>query len=501
MFLKLVAQLDDPRHIEPLPDLDFNIRSGNSLVGFASEAALDAAERSELDLTGAAARIKEEAEVAAKAYVRFRHLQEQAPLDACELAEAKEELRSRLSDVATEADGLLAWWYGVPRDKPKRFTEWRRSHEPFHWITDFYGVMHQAGFDVVVGNPPYVQRSKITSYTTRGYATDRTPDIYAAFVERSLHLMHSDGRLGLILPISFQFSSDFASARDVVRGGTAQAWVSTFSRNPAALFYAGLGVRNTILLAKGGEPTPAMIYSSRLHRWVEEARPHLFEQVSYLELPTSLQREGWARLDNPGLTRLFARLASRGFRLVPGRMRKAHELRFKNTALYYISTFSEDPPSFDGRGRPISHTMVGQIAFDTLSIRDCALAITLGKLSVLWWAATGDDFHVTSKGLGSLPVSPEQFPAKTQAKLAAYGAALRREMPKHVIYTQYAGKKMGNYDIKCLRHLTDEIDRYLLEVLDASDTWEDVEVAYARFMKMTKERPGTTRADLSEEAD
>ncbi|HUS45084.1 MAG TPA: DNA methyltransferase, partial [Phycisphaerae bacterium] len=36
LFLKLVAQVDDPDRIEPLPDIDFNIRAGNTLVGFAT---------------------------------------------------------------------------------------------------------------------------------------------------------------------------------------------------------------------------------------------------------------------------------------------------------------------------------------------------------------------------------------------------------------------------------------------------------------------------------
>src|SRR5207249_7441437 len=42
LFLKLVAQLEPdaskPNYgIEPLPDIDFNIRAGNTLVGFATE--------------------------------------------------------------------------------------------------------------------------------------------------------------------------------------------------------------------------------------------------------------------------------------------------------------------------------------------------------------------------------------------------------------------------------------------------------------------------------
>ncbi len=34
LFLKLVAQVDSQDRIEPLPDIDFNIRAGNTLVGY-----------------------------------------------------------------------------------------------------------------------------------------------------------------------------------------------------------------------------------------------------------------------------------------------------------------------------------------------------------------------------------------------------------------------------------------------------------------------------------
>jgi len=43
LFLKLVSQVDTGRELEPLPDIDFNIRAGNTLVGYATEAQFDAA--------------------------------------------------------------------------------------------------------------------------------------------------------------------------------------------------------------------------------------------------------------------------------------------------------------------------------------------------------------------------------------------------------------------------------------------------------------------------
>ena len=36
LFLRLVAQLESYDQIEPLPDIDFNVRAGNTLVGFTS---------------------------------------------------------------------------------------------------------------------------------------------------------------------------------------------------------------------------------------------------------------------------------------------------------------------------------------------------------------------------------------------------------------------------------------------------------------------------------
>ena len=36
LFLKLAAQLESYDQIEPLPDIDFNIQAGNTLIGFTS---------------------------------------------------------------------------------------------------------------------------------------------------------------------------------------------------------------------------------------------------------------------------------------------------------------------------------------------------------------------------------------------------------------------------------------------------------------------------------
>jgi hypothetical protein len=117
---------------------------------------------------------------------------------------------------------------------------------------------------------------------------------------------------------------------------------------------------------------------------------------------------------------------------------------------------------------------------------------------VIWWAATGDDFDVTSKGLGSLPVSPNNFSNKSIQELDLIALKIKNEMSNHIIYTNYAGKRMGNYDIKNIRNLTDEVDHLILREFGIPESWDDLELAYARFMKMTRERHGTTRGDMGD---
>ena len=167
LFLKLVAQLERYEQIEPLPDVDFNIRAGNTLVGFTSLDAVrqamtitpDGQHRALFDEDRASlVRIEEEAEVASAAFNQFRWQQtmfggEIAPAD-------KTDLRERLRSLADELDRYLATEYGIDPKDPSAYDAWRVSHQPFHWFVEFYGIMSKGGFDVVIGNPPYVEYSK-----------------------------------------------------------------------------------------------------------------------------------------------------------------------------------------------------------------------------------------------------------------------------------------------------------------------------------------------------
>ena len=384
LFLKLVAQLKSYDQVEPLPDIDFNIRAGNTLVGFTSLNAVrqamtitpDGQHRALFDEDRAAlARIEEEAEIASRAFNMFR--EQQTALGGEVTANDKADLRRRLQNLGGELDRYLATEYGIDLDKPAAYEAWRASHQPFHWFVEFYGIMRSGGFDVIVGNPPYLATSKVRkSYTIHNFGTQSCSDIYACVIERSGGLLLQDGRVGMIVPLSLGFSSDFDICRRLLFSRYPHNWFSSFGRIPSALFSFDVRVRNIVHLGHngGGDSDPAS-YTTRLHRWFEKARPVLFPNLEYVPFRPPLWKYRIPKLNCPALASTFETALQRNRTLqhVLSKKPTKHVLHFKQTAYNWLA-FSPDVPPATLNGRPVSQTMIGGIYFQDAKTLDLPMA-------------------------------------------------------------------------------------------------------------------------------
>jgi hypothetical protein len=416
LFLKLVAQVerDTARPndgLEPLPDVDFNIRTGNTLVGFATldevRRVVTGTDQAELmlgDKPAVLRKIEEDAEVVDLAYRRFRQGQVSDEPNSAALHTFKENLRNSLATLADTLDRYLAKEYGIAPDRqPKEFAEWKVSHQPFHWCVDFYGIMSQDGFDAIIGNPPYVVFSPAKvpySISAQTYTTLPTKNLYAFVYERSLALSQSRARIGLIVQLTAISSERLPMLQDLLlERGTVRAL--PFPRRPESMF-DGVEMPVVILFSEPGNR--GQFITSRIGRFYTEERDAALETLGMH--PHDVRRDGFrigklgTALEQSIYRKLVAHRQTIGTIAAP---QGKHVLYYQEACRYWLKACA-GLPFFEKNGiaMPPSHGR-------TISFGDdqaVGFAVPLVNSSLFYWfySVFSDCEHVNDALIRTFPI-------------------------------------------------------------------------------------------------
>ena len=113
---------------------------------------------------------------------------------------ARRERLPTLADNVKRGNSLIS---GEEAELRPYFGDGWRDKQPFDWEQEFANVMEGGGFDVVIGNPPYVRiqsllRAEADYYRGNYESAFGSFDIYVLFIERGLKLLRPGGRLGFI---------------------------------------------------------------------------------------------------------------------------------------------------------------------------------------------------------------------------------------------------------------------------------------------------------------
>jgi hypothetical protein len=286
--------------------MDFNIRSGNTLVGYATadqvrkafteERKSDRQVQSRLlmgEEEDSYKQFEESAELADRAFRQFRA--QQTTHGGKVTHKDKLDLRKRLAELNAELDRNLASDYGITSKNSgskttyeQAFTKWKENHQPFHWFVEFYGIMSEGGFDVIIGNPPYVEYAKVKKdYTINGYATESCGNLYAFLTERSFCLLQEEGSFGFIVPISLVCTQRMEVLQNSIASFSKNIWLSNYAERPGKLFI-GAEVLLTIVLTRTGISS-ANYFTTKFMKWASEERSNLFHRIEYQNIQNKIK--------------------------------------------------------------------------------------------------------------------------------------------------------------------------------------------------------------------
>jgi len=394
------------------------------------------------------------------AYQRFKDVQLTQNEDLEAFKTAKTALRQRLFKL----DNLLnRQMYKNITDKDvdeqgmfanADFQEWHTSHQPFHWIAEFYDIMQgNGGFDVIIGNPPYVSMSKI-NYLSNS-AEFSCSDLYGHVIQRVLSILHKQGTHGFIVMHNLAFSANFHDVRKLLLKYEGNKWFSFFGRIPAGLFAGDVRVRNCIYILN---PMGKHTYTTRLHRWFPEQRDSLMQIQKYCEC---IIKDSIPMLYSSILQSLYEDNQSHtGFL---DRM-NGETLYFNQSAYNWLSVSPNEAPIYDKHDHRIPRDTIGKLKVK----KDWSKMILLflcGKITYTKWLTYGDEFHLTIENLQSFPFPFERLSPKDCAILNDLGDEFIKKLPETIQFKLNAGKKVGAFNTSKLWYITDKSDAIFLRYL------------------------------------
>ena len=473
LFLKLVAQLESYDQIEPLPDIDFNVRAGNTLVGFTS---LDAVQQAMTVMPNgqhrqvfpedqaALDRINEEAEIASAAFNQFRW--QQTMYGGQVTSADKQALRDLLRKLDDELDHLLAAEYGVNLKRATAFNSWRTSHQPFHWFVEFYGIMGKDGFDVVIGNPPYVEYNKVKNeYTVKAYKTEPCGNLYAFVVERNKRLRSKSGRTSMIVPHSAICTDRMAEVQTVLFGDSV-TWSSTYDIRPSKLF-EGVDQRLCIYVTRRAKGN-ASSFTSRYHRWHEGKRPTLFQHLEYVDSTSFGFTNSVPKMDSMLDSNVLAKLKRQAPLGLSLGGKRGHAIYYHNAPRYWVRATDFAPYFWNERNGEQISTQVKSLSFATEGDANAVVAALNSSLFYWWFLLLSDSRHLNLREIESFPIGLQTMGKSAKQRLAQLTDELMESFKRHSQRKETRYKATGKviydeFDQKPSKPIVDRIDRVLAE--------------------------------------
>lgn len=486
LFLKMVAVVDvDMRApnlgLDPLPDIDFNIRCGNTLVGYATEQQLeesitfgDMFARIEFK-----ERIQNKLEIVSKTYETFKWLQMNQQDNREAFKEAKKQLRDKLASLNEDLNQHL---YG--RKPDFGYTPWLLRTQPFHWIAEFYEIMHNGGFDVIIGNPPYVTFTENSlPYKVDGYLCYNTKNLFSLVGERCLCLADGKASIGYIIPLSGLSIVGFESFQKIIFSNRI-SWNSFYSgdRNPAELF-TGVKIRAAIYISRPYACT--VKYVTKYIKYYTQERTVLFNKVVYVKetLPGNSAPKIDGDLGLSIICKILQCKNSLGTHLI------GKDYFYYHAAPIYWCKALMDTQSLQSLGLNIADSYKKR-SIDS-QYKDFAFSLLNSTLFFYYWIVNSDCYNETKKYIIEFKI-PEVIDFSVFAGLANQ---LNRSLLDNMQVAEYTYKNRGvvrfaQFFPKKSKPIIDEIDKVLARHYGFTDEELDFIINYDIKYRMGDELNG-----------
>jgi hypothetical protein len=313
---------------------------------------------------------------------------------------------------------------------------------------------------VIVGNPPYVEYSKVRkSYqVSDSYTTITCGNLYALATERSYSLLSTKGWFSLIVPLSLVCTTRSSALREVLNDR--ELWLSNFDMRPSSLF-EGVAQRLSIFVA-GPEVSVSRIYAAGYRRWSVTERSSLMANTVFSKgIPIS-GTGSYPKIQGSIEASILAKQPRQTLATLRTKSGKS-PIFLHRIVRYYIKAISFEPHFVGADGKAGRSDDYKVFQFPAAS-REVIASFLNSTLFYWLWRVSGDGFHC---GYGDVDETPFKLPLEagnSDKIISVYKdlmVGLRKNSVTKRIKTKAGSIEYQGFSISPLKPLIDEIDTIL----------------------------------------
>lgn len=292
-------------------------------------------------------------------------------------------------------------------------------------------VENDTYYDIIVGNPPYVEDSKCG--LTLG---DHYGNIYANVLVNAANRLNKGGSMGFIVPISYSSTPRMKKLRDRLREYVQEQYILCYADRPDCLFDA-VHQKLCILICRNKEGDPSY-FTSNYQYWYQEERSNLFSNTHVIlncferddcipKLGTPLDLSIYQKIMMPQHPTVYS-ISGTGM----------HSIYVNRRETFWIKAFRQE----------IIHPEYKVFSYSTPGEADYCYCLVNSSLFWWYWISVSDCWHVSRELNGFRAPVISDF---SQCTILADALDTRLEETK-----EYVGTKQTDFEYKhraCLKEI------------------------------------------------
>jgi len=348
----------------------------------------------------------------------------------------------------------------------------------FHWDLEFPEII-SIGFDVAIGNPPYVDVQAM-DYLGLSFLPLSSTNLYSYILTKTYHHKSSNYKIGFIVPMSILVSDRMLEFRKRITQAGKICFINIDSTSHPGTLFKNVNTQISIIVSKDSIETDSDILMTNYYRFYADDRKLLFKNIFAYNLKNDLIKdEFYPKIQTDIEANILAKLFSKQKNIKSSTFSKKDEIIDNENYFYYKDAGNPyyrmafaNLPFLEVNGKQQVSTTTKKIILKPNINKSIPICVFHSSLFYWFWIVYSDCYHFTIKDLERFPIDLDELRNYESQFINIYNE-INKNLEKTGSIVTYQ-KKQGitrymEYKPRYSKHMFDQVDRLLADYYGLTD--------------------------------